>query len=29
VAISFTGGGNRSTRRNPVSCRKSLTNLFT
>ena len=26
VAISFIGGGNRSTRRKPLTCRKSLTN---
>ena len=27
VAVSFTGGGNRSTRSKPLACRKSLTNL--
>jgi hypothetical protein len=27
VAVSFIGGGNRSTRRKPPTCRKSLTNL--
>jgi hypothetical protein len=27
VAISFIGGGNRSTRRKPLTCRKSLTTL--
>jgi hypothetical protein len=29
VEVSFIGGGNRSTRRNPPTCRKSLTNLIT
>ena len=29
VAVSFTGGGNRSTRRKPPICRKSLTNYIT
>jgi len=29
VAVSFIGGGNRSTRRKPSTCRKSQTNLFT
>jgi hypothetical protein len=28
VAISFIGGGNRSTQRKPPTCRKSLTNLI-
>jgi len=27
VAFSFIGGGNRSTQRKPLTCRKSLTNL--
>ena len=27
--VSFIGGGNRSTRRKPPTCRKSLTNLIT
>ena len=27
LAVSFTGGGNRRTRRKPPTCRKSLTNL--
>jgi len=27
VAVSFIGGGNRSTRRKPPTCRKSLTTL--
>ena len=27
VAVSFIGGGNQSTRRKPLTCRKSLTNL--
>ena len=27
--LSFTGGGNRSTRRKPHTCRKSLTNFIT
>jgi len=29
VAISFIGGGHRSTQRNPQTCRKSLTNFIT
>jgi hypothetical protein len=29
VAFSFIGGGNRSTRRKPSTCRKSLTNFIT
>jgi hypothetical protein len=29
VAVSFIGGGNRSTRRNPPTCHKSLTNFIT
>jgi len=29
VAVSFIGGGNRSTRRKPLTCRKSLTNFIT
>jgi hypothetical protein len=29
VAVSFIGGGNRCTRRNPPICRKSLTNFIT
>jgi hypothetical protein len=29
VAISFIGGGNRSSRRKPPTCRKSLTNFIT
>jgi hypothetical protein len=29
VAISFIGGGNRSTRRKPPTCTKSLTNIIT
>jgi hypothetical protein len=29
VAVSFIGGGNRSTRRKPSTCRKSLTNFIT
>ena len=29
VALSFTGGGNRSTRRKPTTCRKSLTKFIT
>jgi hypothetical protein len=29
VAVSFIGGGNRSTRRKPPTCRKSLTNFIT
>ena len=28
-AVSFIGGGNRSTRRKPLNCRKSLTNFIT
>jgi len=28
VAINFIGGGNRSIRRKPSTCRKSLTNLY-
>ena len=28
VAVSFIGGGNRSTRRKPQSCRSSLTNFI-
>ena len=28
VAISFIGGGNRSTRRKPPTCHKSLTNIM-
>jgi hypothetical protein len=28
VAVSFIGGGNRSTRRIPPTCRKSLTNIL-
>ena len=28
VAVSFIGGGNRSTRRKPLTCRKSLTNFY-
>jgi len=28
VAVSFIGGGNRSTRRKPPTCRKSLTNFI-
>jgi hypothetical protein len=27
VAVSFIGGGNRSTRRKPPTCRKLLTNF--
>jgi hypothetical protein len=27
VAVSFIGGGNQSTLRKPLTCRKSLTNL--
>jgi hypothetical protein len=27
--VSFIGGGNRSTRRKPPTCRKSLTNFIT
>ena len=27
--VSFIGGGNRSTRRKPLTCRKSLTNFIT
>jgi len=29
LAVSFIGGGNRSTRRKPTTCRKSLTNFIT
>jgi hypothetical protein len=29
VAVSFIGGGNRSTQRKPATCRKSLTNFIT
>jgi len=29
VAVSFIGGGNRSTRRKPPTCRKSLANFIT
>ena len=29
VEVSFIGGGNRSTRRKPQSCCKSLTNFIT
>ena len=29
VAVSFIAGGNRCTRRNPPTCRKSLTNFIT
>jgi hypothetical protein len=29
VAVSFIGGGNRSTRRKPPTCRRSLTNFIT
>jgi hypothetical protein len=29
VAVSFIGGRNRSTRRKPPTCRKSLTNFIT
>jgi hypothetical protein len=29
VAVSFIGGGNRSTQRKPPTCRKSLTNFIT
>ena len=29
MAVSFIGGGNRSTRRKPSTCRKSLTNFIT
>jgi hypothetical protein len=29
VAVSFIGGGNRSTLRKPLTCRKSLTNFIT
>jgi hypothetical protein len=28
VVVSFIGGGNRSTRRKPETCRKSLTNYM-
>ena len=29
VVVSFIGGGNRSTQRNPSTCRKSLINVIT
>jgi len=29
VAVSFIGGGNRSTLRKSPTCRKSLTNIYT
>jgi len=29
VAVSFIGGGNRSTRRKAPTCRKSMTNFIT
>jgi len=29
MAVSFIGGGNRSTRRKPLTCRKSLTHVIT
>jgi hypothetical protein len=29
MAVSFIGGGNQSTRRKPLPCRKSLTNFIT
>ena len=29
VAVSFIGGGNRSTRRKPLTCHKSMTNFIT
>jgi len=29
VAVSIIAGGNRSTRRKPLTCHKSLTNLIT
>jgi hypothetical protein len=29
VAVSFIGGGNRSNRRKPPTCHKTLTNLIT
>jgi hypothetical protein len=29
MAVSFIGGGNRNTRRKPLTCRKSLTNFIT
>jgi hypothetical protein len=29
VAVSFIGEGNQSTRRKPLTCRKSLTNFIT
>ena len=29
VAVSFIGGGNQSTRRRPLTCRKSLANFIT
>jgi len=28
MAVSFIGGGNLSTRRKPLTCRKSLTNFY-
>jgi hypothetical protein len=28
VVVSFIGGGNQSTRRKPLTCRKSLTNFI-
>ena len=28
-AVNFIGGGNRSTQRKPLTCRKSLTNFIT
>jgi len=29
VAVSFIGGGNRSTQRKPLTCHKSFTNFIT
>jgi hypothetical protein len=29
VAVSFIGGGNQSSQRKPLTCRKSLTNFIT
>ena len=29
LTVSFIDGGNRSTRRNPLTCRKSLVNVIT
>jgi len=29
MAVSFIGGGNQSTLRNPLTCRESLTNFIT